>query len=63
MWHGGMGWIITDVSKNRSAIIVEGQDVFFGIVTLEDEGTTVFLGRREPFIQRRASNTRRQESK
>ena len=38
-----MGSIINDVSKNRSAIIVEGQDAFPGNFTLEDIGNTFFL--------------------
>jgi len=42
MQHCVMGSIINDVSKNRSAIIVEGQDVFPGNFTLEDVGNTFF---------------------
>ena len=42
MWHCVMRWIITDVSKNRSSIIVEGQDAFPGIFNLQDKRNTFF---------------------
>ena len=38
--HCVMGWIITDVSKNRSSITVVCQDAFPGTITIQNEGNT-----------------------